>query len=151
MVPVRSLQTAGELFDSDGSCHATGGTIIPMEGHFYEMLHAHQHRRLLQSVPQEQQQRTPVRSLQQVSPEFASEYDRQLFNRAASIKQLQQARLRQTGWLGNFEPMFMSCPLTARKVSPEAVSEFAALAWRCDGLGFAWDCLAGPGRAASAV
>ena len=32
--------------------------------------------------------------------------------------------------------------MQARKVAPEAVSEFAAAAWRCDGLGFAWECLA---------
>jgi hypothetical protein len=66
--------------------------------------------------------------------------EEKLFERALRINEAQSANLRKSGWLGDFEPMLMSCPLTARKVSQEAVPEFAALVWRCDGLGFAWEC-----------
>ena len=54
----------------------------------------------------------------------------------------QRANLRQSGdWLGHFEPMQLGCPLFGRKVARQTVSEFAAVAWQCDGLGFACECL----------
>ena len=50
VVPVRALQTAGDLFDSDGSCEAAGDTILPMNGPFAELLYAWDgSRRALQS------------------------------------------------------------------------------------------------------
>jgi hypothetical protein len=51
------------------------------------------------------------------------------------------ANLEETGWLGSFVPMHTTCPLLGRRVAAEAVSEFAAVAWRCDGLGYSWECL----------
>ena len=73
--------------------------------------------------------------------EYGPEHQRKMFSRAINVMRVQRANLHSTGWMGSFEPMMPSCPLTARKVAPEAVSDFAALAWRCDGLGFAWECL----------
>eukprot|EP00892_Ulva_mutabilis_P005874 jgi/Ulvmu1/3659/UM017_0073.1 len=35
----------------------------------------------------------------------------------------------------------MHCPLLGQRVSSQAASEVAALAWRCGGLGFSWQCL----------
>ena len=61
---------------------------------------------------------------------------------ADALRDEMRANLRAQGWLGEFEPMQTNCPLFARKVSREAVPQFAAAAWRCDGLGFAWECLA---------
>ena len=54
-----------------------------------------------------------------------------------------RGNLRSQGWLGGFEPLSMGCPLLGRRVSRHAVSEWAAVAWDCDGLGFAWECLEG--------
>lgn len=51
------------------------------------------------------------------------------------------ANLRAQGWLGDFVPLRMNCPLLGRKVSPETVPQFAEAAWRCGGLGFSWECL----------
>jgi hypothetical protein len=66
-----------------------------------------------------------------------------LIERAHVIHNAQMKNLRKTGWLGGFEPMLPTCPLLARKVAPEAMSYYAAIAWRCDGLGFAWECVSG--------
>lgn len=60
---------------------------------------------------------------------------------AEGIYAKMKANLAAQGWLGGFEPLCMHCPLLARKVSREAVPQFADAAWRCDGLGFAWECL----------
>ena len=78
-----------------------------------------------------------------IPPEYGFEREKQIFARAVKVAAAQRANLKATRWLGAFEPMMPSCPLTARKIAPEAVSEFASLAWRCDGLGFSWDCLQG--------
>ena len=62
--------------------------------------------------------------------------------RAQRVHNAEVRNLKRTRWLGAFtEPLFHTCPLVARKVPRESVSEFAAAAWRCDGLGFAWECL----------
>lgn len=147
VVPQRALQTAGELFDHHDICHASGNTTLPTEGPFYEVMHV-RGRRVLQSEQGVIDKRTKEEMQQNGARERDEEYGpgsyRRIFNRASSIKHVQQARLRQTGWLGRFEPMYMSCPLLGRKLPVEAVSGLAAIAWRCDGLGFAWDCLADP-------
>lgn len=78
-----------------------------------------------------------------IPPEYGFEREKQIFGRAVKISKVQRANLKATRWMGAFEPMLPSCPITARKIAPEAVSEFASLAWRCDGLGFSWDCLQG--------
>eukprot|EP00892_Ulva_mutabilis_P001781 jgi/Ulvmu1/11603/UM008_0004.1 len=72
------------------------------------------------------------------------ERDAQDFRWASDIHKAMRGNLREQGWLGGFEPMLMHCPLFARKVSPEAVPQFADAAWRCDGLGFSWSCLVEP-------
>lgn len=63
--------------------------------------------------------------------------------RAGEIQKSMAANLRDTGWLGEYVPMRMNCPLLGRRVSADAVSDFAAQAWRCDGLGFGAECLRG--------
>lgn len=60
---------------------------------------------------------------------------------AACIHAEMTANLRAQGWLGDYAPLRMNCPLLGRKVSAEAVPQFAAAAWDCDGLGFSWACL----------
>jgi hypothetical protein len=80
------------------------------------------------------------RALQQAG-EFGRAREQALFNRAFIINKAQTANLRNSTWLGGFEPLLLTCPLTGRKVSPESVPEYAALVWRCDGFGFAWECL----------
>ena len=67
---------------------------------------------------------------------------------ADDIQQWQHGNLQRSvvgqadqPWLGGYQPMRMSCPLFGRKVPKQTVSLFAAEAWRCDGLGFAYDCL----------
>lgn len=74
-------------------------------------------------------------------PEFGEVRDAQDARWAEGIHADMLANLRQDGWLGDFDPMHLHCPLFARKVSVEAVPQFAAAAWRCDGLGFSWECL----------
>ena len=59
----------------------------------------------------------------------------------AMIQAAMTSNLRQSKWLKGFEPLSMSCPLLGRRVHPDAVSEWAAAAWDCDGLGFSWKCL----------
>jgi hypothetical protein len=49
--------------------------------------------------------------------------------------------LKNLGWLGSFRPMPNSCPLMGRKVHADLVPELLAVAWRCDGLGYAWECV----------
>jgi hypothetical protein len=64
--------------------------------------------------------------------------------RRTKVSRLHHAMLRNLArgrWLGEYEPLAMSCPLIARRVPPSAVSEWAAAAWDCDGLGFSWSCL----------
>lgn len=61
--------------------------------------------------------------------------------RAGEIQKSMAANLRETGWLGEYVPMRMNCPLLGRRVSAEAVSDFAAQVWTCDGLGFGAECL----------
>jgi hypothetical protein len=148
-VPLRALQSASRLFSHDRSCQAKGDLIIPMEGSFYEPFQTSR-RSLLQDsgvadvvMPFTEASASTGRKLVQVQPEFGAQRERALFNRATTVRQVLVMNLRNTSWLGDFEPMLMTCPLTARKVSPEAVSEFASIAWRCDGLGFSWECLSG--------
>lgn len=50
-------------------------------------------------------------------------------------------QLRKHAWLEDFIPMPIHCPLLGRRVAWQAVSDYAALAWSCEGLGFAWECL----------
>lgn len=73
--------------------------------------------------------------------EVGEERDAQDAAWAEGIHREMSGNLRAQGWLGQYEPMHMHCPLLARKVSADAVSQFAEAAWRCDGLGFAWQCL----------
>lgn len=61
--------------------------------------------------------------------------------RLQGIQEAMRGNLRRQMWLGGFEPLSMGCPLLGRRVSAAAVSEWAALAWDCDGLGFSWACL----------
>jgi hypothetical protein len=164
-MPLRALQTAASLFQHSDTCGASGDYTISMEGTFYEPFptDARADRRSLLSTAGYEDLDTPGpewlqshsaapalfeggvrdggRRLNWVAPEFGAERERLLFNRATTIRQVQATNLRKTGWLGRFEPMLPTCPLTARKVSLEAISEFASVAWRCDGLGFAWECL----------
>lgn len=163
VVPLRAMQSAAKLFRNDGTCQASGDHIVPLaDRDFYAppeppLLQGQntQGRRSLLTEGGEEWPLGPLvedgaagaggaarRLLLQV-PEFGDARDRTLFSRAATIRQAQIANLRNTSWLGGFEPMLLTCPLTARKLSPEAVSEFASIAWRCDGLGFSWDCLHG--------
>lgn len=74
-------------------------------------------------------------------PEFGPERDRSHWDKAQALRNSMRSNLKESGWLGGFEPMQMHCPLLGRRVEWQAISEFAALAWRCDGLGFSWDCL----------
>ena len=81
------------------------------------------------------------RRLAQVQPEMSPEREEQITKRAFAINAAQQGNLRNSSWLGDFEPMLPTCPLTGRKIPPASVANFAALVWRCDGFGFAWECL----------
>jgi hypothetical protein len=83
---------------------------------------------------------TGMRKLTAV-PEFGPERDRSHWDKAQFLRDSMRKNLRETGWLAGFDPMQMHCPLLGRRVEWQAVSEFAALAWRCDGLGFSWECL----------
>ena len=74
-------------------------------------------------------------------PEPGHEHDRAHWEMAQELRGEMRNNLDNTGWLEGFEPMQMHCPLLGRRIEWNAVSEFAALAWRCDGLGFAWECL----------
>jgi hypothetical protein len=74
-------------------------------------------------------------------PEMGQAREEEFLKRAHGIHGAQIANLRKTGWLGGFEPMLLTCPLVGRKVAPETVAEYAAIAWHCGGLGFAWECL----------
>lgn len=89
-------------------------------------------------------QATVRREAAQRIPEFGPARDKLYVERATEIREAMAENLRRSGWLGEYVPMQMHCPLLGRRVSWQAVSEFAALAWRCDGLGFAWDCLYQP-------
>ena len=164
-MPLRALQSAATLFKHSDTCHATGDRIISMDGPNYQpFASSRSDRRSLLSAAGFEDLDTPGpewleghsaspeepstwsgagggRKLNWVAPEFGAERERLLFNRATTIRQVQAANLKRTGWLGGFQPMLPMCPLTARKVSPEAISEFASIAWRCDGLGFAFECL----------
>lgn len=64
----------------------------------------------------------------------------------AIVQAAMASNLKHSKWLADFEPLSMSCPLLGRRVPAEAVSEWAADAWDCDGLGFSWACLQ-PGQA----
>jgi hypothetical protein len=57
------------------------------------------------------------------------------------IEEVMQKNLAQGKWLGKFKPLNMACPLLGRRVSVDAVSEWASKAWDCDGLGYAWKCI----------
>jgi hypothetical protein len=165
VMPMRAMQSAAALFKTDNSCRVRGDHVVPLGGRpYYEAQSTG--RRSLQSrddegdalewplgpltqgeaghAAEEQSVNgfTPRRTLQQIS-EFGEAREKGLFNRAVIINKAQTASLRDSAWLGGFEPLLMTCPLTGRKVSPEAVPEYAALAWRCDGFGFAWECLEG--------
>jgi hypothetical protein len=160
------MQTAAALFDHADTCRVRGDRIMPADGPFYEPFPVPNSRRLqrrrrrrhllddAQALSTAGELDAPAwplaeseadaragRALQQMQPEFGTQRDRVLYTRAQTIKQAQVLNLQKSGWLGEYEPMLATCPLTARKVSPEAVSEFASIAWRCDGLGFAWECL----------
>lgn len=85
------------------------------------------------------------------------DFTQRYYNKGAEAARLQEARvafllnrtrenLRRDAWLADFEPLPSSCPLFARKVAAEAVPELARYAWHCDGLGFAWSCVAGAAR-----
>ena len=153
-MPHRSLKTAASLFSHRDTCGARGDKVMPSDAEYYEPFPTENARRRLMQLGEQSSTEMPPhpfleslddaqqgRALQQLQPEFGTERDRHLFSRAQNIKQVQSVNLRTTGWLGDFEPMMANCPLTARKVAPEAISEFASIAWRCDGLGFAWECL----------
>jgi hypothetical protein len=73
--------------------------------------------------------------------------ERLFLQHSTQLQRARDANLRASGWLGRFRPIAHTCPLAGRKVAPETVAEFAAIAWHCDGLGFAWECLRlRPGR-----
>lgn len=57
------------------------------------------------------------------------------------IQAAMTGNLKNSKWLNSFEPLSMACPLLGRRVPADAVSEWAAAAWDCDGLGFSWKCL----------
>lgn len=52
-----------------------------------------------------------------------------------------ERNLQQTEWLHPFQPMSYQCPLIGRKVHHDLVPELLSQAWRCDGLGYAWECV----------
>jgi hypothetical protein len=64
-----------------------------------------------------------------------------VLRQSQKIQRVQHANMLVSRWLGDFRPMRMACPLLGRKVAPELMPEFAAVAWSCEGLGFAWECL----------
>lgn len=150
-VPLRSMQSAAALFHHANTCAARGDRIVPADGPFYDRFPTQNRRRALLSADGDESgslqagdaAEAHVRALQHMQPEFGTERDRLLNTRAHAIRSAQMANLSKGAWLGAFEPMLSTCPLTARKVAREAVSEFASVVWRCDGLGFAWDCLPG--------
>ena len=74
-------------------------------------------------------------------PQSGPEHGRSQWEMAQELRGEMQNNLNETGWLNGFEPMQMHCPLLGRRIEWNAVSEFAVLAWRCDGLGFSWECL----------
>lgn len=107
---------------------------MPLVGDFYAPFPPHN----LSSIDYEDPPEG-ARPVDQLSPKNAED------ERADAIRSAALRNLRRTRWLGDFEPMLMTCPLLARKVPPEAMSLYAAAAWRCDGLGFAWECLQATG------
>lgn len=67
-------------------------------------------------------------------------------NRRSSLKikkieETMKRNLAREKWLAQYKPLSMGCPMLGRRVSIDAVSEWAAHAWDCDGLGFAWKCI----------
>lgn len=59
----------------------------------------------------------------------------------AALEAAMRKNLARDKWLGRFKPLNMGCPLLGRRVSVDAVSEWASKAWDCDGLGYAWKCI----------
>ena len=58
------------------------------------------------------------------------------------LKRIMQNNLGEGGWLGGYRAMDPGCPLVGRKVHPDLVPGLLPFAWRCDGLGYAWECVA---------
>lgn len=59
------------------------------------------------------------------------------------LRDAMNANLQETLWLGDFTPMPLQCSLMGRKVLAPLVPKLTEYAWRCDGLGYAWECVAG--------
>jgi Core-2/I-Branching enzyme len=160
-VPQRALEAAGGVFMLDAPhavrCRADGSRTLPLHGLHYgphaglRELHsaggsnaqvAHledgaQFNAMIDQAWPARRRRNPS----QLAVEHGSEQARLMRQRAQRIRRAQLANLRRTRWLEAYVPLLPTCPLVGRKVSAEAASEFAAVAWHCDGLGFAWECL----------
>lgn len=78
---------------------------------------------------------------QHVVEERGVERERIHLRTGVDIRTSMMKNLAAHPWLSDFKPMPMHCPLLGRRVSWQAVSDYATLAWSCDGLGFAWECL----------
>ena len=137
------MQTAAALFDYSDVCHADGHKSIPLDGSYSEPWQEPAGPTDEAGAADATRRKLAGRDLlkKRKSKDAGSAVGREHVARAHEIHDATVANLRRTGWLGEFEPMLHTCPLTARKVSAEAVSDFASVAWRCDGLGFAFKCL----------
>lgn len=67
--------------------------------------------------------------------------NRNAANKMKAIEQFMTQNLQREKWLGQYKPLNMGCPLLGRRISVDAVSEWASKAWDCDGLGYAWKCV----------
>jgi hypothetical protein len=63
--------------------------------------------------------------------------------RQGTIRDAMNTNLQAGRWMRDFTPMPLSCPLMGRRVMPGLVPKLTEYAWRCDGLGYAWECVAG--------
>lgn len=81
---------------------------------------------------------------QHIVDERGVERERIHLRAGVDIRTSMMKNLKAQKWLRDFKPMPMHCPLLGRRVSWQAVSDYATLAWSCDGLGFAWECLHSP-------
>ena len=116
-----------------------GGSVMPEDGTRPSMRSTHSTRRIHGDVDG-----VPIAKRKVLVADVAKAPPQQgRGGRLGEILDAMRGNLRAQGWLGGFEPLSMGCPLLGRRVSRHAVSEWAAVAWDCDGLGFAWECLEG--------
>lgn len=83
--------------------------------------------------------------LEHIVDERGTERERIHLRTGVDIRSAMVDNLEQNPWLEGFKPMPMHCPLLGRRVAWQAVADYATLAWSCDGLGFAWECIQAAG------